>query len=60
MQQVFKAMQNAYIKLLQNPFYEPDVHSPTTGKGGKKISSRRFEEEIQRIGEGWSPGMTSL
>jgi hypothetical protein len=57
---VFKAMQTAYIKLLQNPFFKPDEHSPLTGSGGKKITSRKFEEDMRRIGEGWTPGVTML
>lgn len=57
---VFKAIQTAYIRLLQNPFFEPDAHSPTCGKGGKKIQNRRFEGEIKRIGEAWKPGVTTL
>lgn len=54
--QVFRAIQAAYIRLLQNPFYDPDEHSPLAGHGGKKIESRRFAEEIRRIGEGWRAG----
>lgn len=53
---VFKAMQSAYVGLLQNPFYEPDEH----GAGGKRITSRRFSEEMRRIGESWTPGVASL
>lgn len=53
---VFKAMQSAYVALLQNPFYEPDEHGP----GGKRITSRRFSEEMKRIGESWTPGVASL
>lgn len=49
-------MQTAYIRLLQNPFYDPDEHCPVNGKGGKKIVSRRFVEDMRRIGEGWIPG----
>lgn len=55
--QIFKAMQAAYIRLLQNPFYDPDEHCPVNGKGGKKIVSRRFVEDMRRIGEGWVPGV---
>lgn len=44
-------MQAAYVRLLQNPFYDPDEHSPPTGRGGKKITSRRFTEDMKRIGE---------
>lgn len=57
---VFRAMQNAYVKLLQNPFYEPDEHSPLGGRGGSKITSKRFAEDMRRIGESWTPGVTSL
>jgi hypothetical protein len=58
--QVFRAMQAAYVRLLQNPFYDPDEHSPQTGRGGKKIMSRRFADDMRRIGEAWTPGVTSL
>ncbi|KAI2605937.1 snare-like protein [Hypoxylon fragiforme] len=64
---VFRAMQTAYVRLLQNPFYDPDEHAPLIlppagggGVGGKRISSRRFAEEMRRIGEGWAPGVTVL
>ncbi|CAM1500900.1 Fc.00g100620.m01.CDS01 [Cosmosporella sp. VM-42] len=57
---VFKAMQSAYVKLLQNPFYEPDEHAPLGGRGGRKITSRKFAEDMKRIGEGWTPGVTNL
>lgn len=53
MKVVFKAIQGAYVRLLQNPFYVPDEHGVG---GGKKIGSRRFEGEIRGIGEGWVPG----
>ncbi|KFH41685.1 hypothetical protein ACRE_075790 [Hapsidospora chrysogenum ATCC 11550] len=57
---VFRAMQTAYVRLLQNPFYEPDEHAPLGGQGGKKITSRKFAADMKRIGEGWTPGVTSL
>ena len=60
MKPVFKAVQAAYVKLLQNPFYDPDEHSPPTGVGGKRITSRKFAEDMRRIGESWIPGVTSL
>jgi len=53
-------MQSAYVRLLQNPFYDPDEHSPAMGKGGKKITSRKFSADMQRIGETWMPGKTVL
>ncbi|KAI9643074.1 hypothetical protein NHQ30_008809 [Ciborinia camelliae] len=42
--------------LRSNPFYDPDEHCPVNGKGGKKIVSRKFVEDMRRIGEGWVPG----
>ncbi|KAI0842448.1 snare-like protein [Hypoxylon sp. FL0890] len=60
---VFRAMQTAYVRLLQNPFYDPDEHAPLMpagGGGGKRITSRKFAEEMRRIGESWAPGVTSL
>ncbi|KAI1416134.1 snare-like protein [Hypoxylon sp. FL1857] len=64
MRVVFRAMQTAYVRLLQNPFYDPDEHAPLVpaggGGGGKRITSRKFAEEMRRIGEAWAPGVTSL
>lgn len=57
---VFRAMQGAYIRLLQNPFYDPDEHSPLDGRGARKITSRKFTEDMRRIGEGWTPGVMIL
>ncbi|KAI2466684.1 snare-like protein [Annulohypoxylon bovei var. microspora] len=59
---VFRAVQTAYVRLLQNPFYDPDEHAPLlpAGGGGKRITSRKFAEEMRRIGEGWAPGVTNL
>ncbi|KAI0393327.1 Sedlin [Xylariaceae sp. FL0594] len=52
---VFRAMQTAYVRLLQNPFYDPDE---STG-GKKRITSQRFADEMKRIGESWVPGATT-
>ncbi|KAK3381275.1 Longin-like domain-containing protein [Podospora didyma] len=60
MKPVFKAMQTAYIKLLQNPFFDPDEHSPPAGLGGKKITNKKFADDMRRIGENWTPGVTNL
>ncbi|KAI4863070.1 snare-like protein [Hypoxylon rubiginosum] len=61
---VFRAMQTAYVRLLQNPFYDPDEHAPLVppggGGGGKRITSRKFAEEMRRIGDSWAPGVVSL
>ena len=57
----FKALQTAYIHLVQNPFYVPDEHAPmavASGKGkGGQITSKKFIGEVRRIGELWKPGM---
>ncbi|KAJ9650728.1 hypothetical protein H2198_009977 [Neophaeococcomyces mojaviensis] len=60
----FKAIQSAYIALLMNPFYTPEVRTPmqvmhATGKSAE-ITSKKFINEIQRIGKTWYPGITSI
>ncbi|KAI1745204.1 Sedlin [Xylaria scruposa] len=63
---VFRAMQTAYVRLLQNPFYDPDETTviaggkPGVGTGAKRITSRKFGDEMRRIGETWAPGVASL
>lgn len=57
---VFRAMQTAYVRLLQNPFFEPDEHSPPGGLGGSKITNKKFVEDMKRIGESWTPGVVNL
>lgn len=52
---VFKSMQNAYIRLLQNPFFDPDEYLLNGSNSGKRITSPKFVEEIRRIGESWVP-----
>lgn len=57
----FRAVQNAYIQLMLNPFYAPDDRTPLqianfSGKS-PEISSRKFINELQRIGSVWTPGM---
>lgn len=55
---VFRAMQTAYVRLLQNPFYDPDeaADGGMGAVGAKRITSRKFAEEMRRIGEVWVPG----
>ncbi|OJD29972.1 sedlin [Diplodia corticola] len=65
MKPAFKALQSAYIGLLRNPFYDPDQHSPLTANaeqsvGSTQITSRRFTNEVKRIGETWTPGIGSM
>ena len=57
---VFRAVQTAYVRLLQNPFYDPDEQAPARGRPGKGITNKRFAEDMRRIGESWTPGVTSL
>ncbi|KAI1365779.1 Sedlin [Xylaria arbuscula] len=55
---VFRAVQTAYVRLLQNPFYDPDETNLLAG--AKRITSRKFGDEMRRIGESWGPGVTAL
>ena len=62
--QAFNALQTAYIKLLMNPFYSPDDHTPTgpdaEPRSNTHIKSRKFINEINRIGQRWSPGISTM
>jgi trafficking protein particle complex subunit 2 len=60
----FRAVQTAYIQLMLNPFFTPEERSPlqvanTSGRPAR-ITSRRFAEELKRIGEAWYPGIASI
>ncbi|KAI0407580.1 Sedlin, N-terminal conserved region-domain-containing protein [Xylaria palmicola] len=61
---VFRAVQTAYVRLLQNPFYDPDettlLAGAKPGAGAKRITSRKFGDEMRRIGEAWAPGVVNL
>lgn len=60
---VFRAMQTAYVRLLQNPFYDPDETALLAGgktAGAKRITSRKFGDEMRRIGDAWAPGVVNL
>ena len=62
-EKVFRALQTAYIRLLQNPFYNPDDHTPmavANGKGKSEITSHSFIAEVQRIGMAWRPGVVNI
>ncbi|MCJ1255590.1 hypothetical protein MMC24_003407 [Lignoscripta atroalba] len=59
----FRALQTAYIRLLQNPFYNPDEHTPmavANGTGKSQIMSRKFIAEVERIGMAWRPGVANI
>ncbi len=60
----FKAIHSAYIALMMNPFYTPEMRTPmqtmhATGKSAE-ITSKRFMHEMQRIGKMWYPGVTVI
>ncbi|KAL4929626.1 uncharacterized protein BDV17DRAFT_59987 [Aspergillus undulatus] len=61
----FRALQTAYIQLLQNPFYYPDDHV-TMANGAAQaakpshIMDKRFVTEVKRIGSSWAIGATNL
>ncbi|OAT14410.1 hypothetical protein BDBG_09442, partial [Blastomyces gilchristii SLH14081] len=54
----FRVLQTAYIKLLQNPFYQADDTNPvgrtTMFTESFKTASNQFIREIQMIGRSWS------
>lgn len=60
----FRAVQTAYIHLMLNPFYAPDDRTPLqiANYGGKspEITSKKFINELQRIGKAWAPGITTI
>lgn len=58
----FRAIHTAYIRLLRNPFYDPDDHTPRAVGGGRQmqIGSPVFIREMQRIGASWDPRSASL
>ncbi|PYH97741.1 Sedlin [Aspergillus ellipticus CBS 707.79] len=56
---VFRALQSAYVQLLQNPFYNPDEHAAmgkTISPCNSQIKDQKFVNEVKRIGESWPPG----
>lgn len=60
----FRAIHNAYIALLMNPFFAPETRTPiqtmhATGKGAE-ITSKKFTAEMRRIGQAWYPGIATL
>ncbi|KZF25606.1 Sedlin [Xylona heveae TC161] len=61
----FRAIQTAYIRLLQNPFYSPDDHTPLEIANNpllksSQITSKRFIDDMRRIGDAWAPGVTNI
>ncbi|KAE8348099.1 Sedlin [Aspergillus coremiiformis] len=58
---VFRALQTAYIRLLQNPFYSPDDHVPTVRTapptlGSLQIADHKFIAKVKHLGDTWAPG----
>ncbi|PYI20904.1 Sedlin [Aspergillus violaceofuscus CBS 115571] len=57
---VFRSLQDAYVQLLQNPFYTPSERSDTVKRPARvssfpQVADKRFVKEILRIGESWAP-----
>lgn len=50
----FRALHNAYIRLLRNPFYDPDERAIDAST---QISSPKFTKEVERIAQAWRPGV---
>ncbi|KAA8644867.1 uncharacterized protein ATNIH1004_009076 [Aspergillus tanneri] len=62
---VFRALQLAYIQLLQNPFYSPNVYTPIVRAAGSAydslpITDPKFTREVKRIGDSWGRGSALL
>ncbi|RAL16565.1 uncharacterized protein BO97DRAFT_467874 [Aspergillus homomorphus CBS 101889] len=56
---VFRSLQDAYVQLLQNPFYAPDERADIFKPSAQvttfpQITDRRFVKEVIRIGESWA------
>jgi hypothetical protein len=60
--QAFQALQTAYIRLLRNPFYVPDEHDSRRAKvnASLEINSPNFIREVERIGNAWYPGLSTI
>ncbi|KAL4935754.1 hypothetical protein BDV06DRAFT_120753 [Aspergillus oleicola] len=61
----FRALQTAYIQLLQNPFYSPDDHITMTSGSTQAakpshLTDKKFITEVNRIGNSWAAGITDL
>ncbi|OOF97656.1 hypothetical protein ASPCADRAFT_394615 [Aspergillus carbonarius ITEM 5010] len=57
---VFRALQTAYVQLLQNPFYSPDEHVAAikpVSACNSQIADQRFINEVKRIGDTWAPSV---
>ena len=50
---MFKELQTAYIALVCNPFYDSD------NVDKQPITSKKFINEVKRIGESWVPSNSS-
>ncbi|KAL4993467.1 Sedlin [Aspergillus recurvatus] len=61
----FRALQTAYVQLLQNPFYSPDDHGAMTntavqGIKRSQITDPKFLAEVNRVGSSWAAGTSNL
>ncbi|CAN9375550.1 unnamed protein product [Alternaria alternata] len=53
------------VRRSRTMFYDPDEHSPVTANaehriGSTQITSRKFIQEVKKIADAWSPGVTSI
>ena len=63
--QAFRALQTAFIQLMQNPFYAPSDDPPIVKatlpqSGSGHTVTRKFTDEVKRIGDTWAPGMSTV
>ncbi|KAJ9298006.1 hypothetical protein DTO271G3_4227 [Paecilomyces variotii] len=61
----FRALQTAFIQLMQNPFYAPNDDPPIVKatlpqSGSGHTVTRKFIDEVKRIGDTWAPGLATV
>ena len=60
----FRAIHQAYVRLMLNPFYLPDEREPMQqipyDKKKAEITSKKFVAEMDRIGQVWSAGIANV
>ncbi|KAL5050190.1 hypothetical protein BDW71DRAFT_121793 [Aspergillus fruticulosus] len=61
----FRALQTAYIQLLQDPFYSPNdygsmTNSAVQGTKPSQITNHKFIAEVNRVGNSWAAGSCNL
>ena len=58
----FRALHTAYIRLLRNPFYDPEEHLTRRlpNAAPAQINSPQFAASVDRIGKMWYPGIAAM